>query len=1173
MQLRVWIIAFAASIFLKTGFSLYEFWFNDPVEVVQKSLVTAVEKQKADIESVAAAVLENHSGGIKTNHSYRVYSNGELILWSDNTPVPAYSTIRAIDSIGFDRDTTHLVLKREIDNKGSNVEIYSLSTIRTKYEITNQYLKNSSNRALFKGYNVEIGGSEIINVGPLSIPVEIEAKTVGALDGIIALLVFCTGLGLLFSVFDRLFLSVAIFELQLSFVLLVPVIRAIQLYLLPIELSLDGILFNRLIYSAGWIHPTMADLVLNIGLVLWIIAKLSNLVDQNLVESHINKYLRWLVLTILIFVSIASSLVLYESLLSLSINSQVTVDISKTIAVEVARVYVYIAATMHIFAYLAFNHLVVKIINYLKSAEVELRILLSISVLLGLVIFPISYYWVILVHLLLALFLKINPSSFSITPSSSFYFLLFLSVIGSTISGLSVYRYDEQTELIRKQRFVSNLLIGNDIIGEYHLNNAINAITEESSYRTRFLNPILVNQNLVYSVDQSLSNYLDKYELDLFVYDSIGKPYGFTSEVSLQYWLTEYDRTPFETSYRNIYFIPDLSNGRHRYVCIIRFQDRGKPLGYYVLQLTLKKYVNKSVFPELLVESTPQFDITDYDYAYYNSNGLVYSQGNFPFEAIESGIQTNEYEDRGYHFFIRTLESGDQIFVASKAYSLRAILSNISFFFILTLIPIGLLPFIANNGKPNKSLALKIQWFAGLSFTIPILIISLGILNVLNQSYKSEINKNYEKRANTISEYLVEDVERFISNDLNRVRFAQNLSDVATISQSDIMVYNEKGGLMGSNRDEVFSQNLLSPIINPKAKRRIVEKQFQSVILDESIGTLDFKTVYTGIFSYSDGQLLGILAVPFFDFKNHLNRQQVEVFNNIIALFTIIFIVTLIVGNYSLRTLIDPIRLISERLHSINYVEEFNEPLTYDSEDEIGLLVKEYNGMMEKLSRSREELAKIQKETAWKEIARQVAHEIKNPLTPMKLKIQQLQRDFDNSSREHAVLESLLTQVDALSSTADSFSAFAQMPAPQNAIFSFSDLVTNIISLYKSDDLILTSDVESELLVYADQKIFSQILNNLVLNALQSMDGKEQRLEFALEKKGSKAIFSLRDWGIGIQPELQDKVFVPYFSTKATGSGIGLALAKKGIEQAGGNIWFESEADAGTTFYISLPLS
>jgi signal transduction histidine kinase len=460
----------------------------------------------------------------------------------------------------------------------------------------------------------------------------------------------------------------------------------------------------------------------------------------------------------------------------------------------------------------------------------------------------------------------------------------------------------------------------------------------------------------------------------------------------------------------------------------------------------------------------------------------------------------------------------------------------------------------------------KIQLYLGLAFMIPLLIAGFALLNTLNTSYREEINRSYIKQALYISEILSNDIEE-VNNEMGAYR----LAEISSYIQSDLSFYNESGYLVATSQPEIFNLNLQGNLINPVVFDELVAKENQSMIAEESVGSLDYKVCYA-VVNTINNQVAGFIAMPFFDSKNHLRRQQIEVFGNLITIFGFIFIMAIVFGNAILNNLLYPLRMVADKIRKVT-LQEVNKPIQYESSDEIGSLVKDYNQMLIKLEDSKLALAKSQKETAWKEIAKQVAHEIKNPLTPMQLKIQQMLRKHESGSKEHETLMSLLTQVDTLSQIAESFSAFAEMPAPDNQIFNWGNLTKEVVELYSAEDVEILMDIDPDINIEADKDIFRRILNNVVLNALQSVVDKQARVSIKLEERSGKGLLSVTDNGKGVPDELKDKIFLNYFSTKSTGSGIGLALAKKGIENAGGNIWFESKQDEGTTFFISMPVA
>ena len=401
------------------------------------------------------------------------------------------------------------------------------------------------------------------------------------------------------------------------------------------------------------------------------------------------------------------------------------------------------------------------------------------------------------------------------------------------------------------------------------------------------------------------------------------------------------------------------------------------------------------------------------------------------------------------------MQDGRMLMVVSSAYSNYAIFANIAFIFILGLFFFGSVFFIMTRLRPIEifSLTNKIQLYVGLAFLVPTAIVSVLILSQLTSSYRAEINRSHQKRAVNIAQNFKQDLALFLNNNTNKYQLIQKIIEIANLSRSDINLYGAKGQMLASSSEDIFDQNILSKKIHPMAYEHIIDGRGQTKIIEETLAGVKFKTVYVAVYGDQINQLMGIIALPFFDSKNHVNDQQIEVFNNFMVFFTSIFILTLLVGNYGMKGIIKPIKMIAERMRRTQFMSEEIAPLTYKEKDEIGMLVFEYNQMLAKLDQSKNELAKIQKETAWRELAQQVAHEIKNPLTPMKLKIQQMQRAMNDSEVNYEVLNSLLGQIDNLSSIADSFSSFAQWPAPHNEVFDFSKLVRETSSLYASDDL------------------------------------------------------------------------------------------------------------------------
>ena len=251
------------------------------------------------------------------------------------------------------------------------------------------------------------------------------------------------------------------------------------------------------------------------------------------------------------------------------------------------------------------------------------------------------------------------------------------------------------------------------------------------------------------------------------------------------------------------------------------------------------------------------------------------------------------------------------------------------------------------------------------------------------------------------------------------------------------------------------------------------------------------------------------------------------------------------------------------------------------ADDEIGTLIDEYNRMIKKLEDSAELLAQSERDAAWREMAKQVAHEIKNPLTPMKLSIQYLTHAYQSNPQDiepllKRVSGTLIEQIDNLAQIATEFSSFAKMPRAKNSSFVINQLVNNVHELFSKGEAkadLSLSLPEEEFIIFADKNQLMRVLNNLIKNAVQAIpDNRKGVIKVSLFREDKIAIIKVSDNGSGIPNDMLDKVFVPNFTTKSSGTGIGLAISKNIIEAISGQIYFKTELGSGTDFYVELPI-
>ena len=1116
----------------------------------------------------------------------RVFLNGGLIYWNTTDYLPEYTALKKQASLYTIQDATGLkiVRRQEVVANKDLIEIFSIINVFSIPPVNNQYLENRYNQQLFENQKVSIeedGQHKVSYQGQRLFSFSIGEQNQQFnewIELIVLLMIVALAVSWILQVGA---------ESSWLWGIAVLVLGRLVLFGWSIMSVSSLTIFNPIYFTSGSLNHSLGDLALNTLLVLFSLS----LIYVRFAKQVISKGrqlsgsddLSSVIVSVLGLVGF--TYLFYESVWLILEHSQVNLDISDSIQFDELRIVAYLAVVLVAMSFLVVITLAMQVFYVSRVSRARFFLFLIIAAIIGGLLFG-NDLWLPLGILVLMTFLiqvfnlitTINTLRYQ-----SFVYLVIVFAFLSSIFSFSIYKHYERDQLIAKERFASRLLIRNDILGEYYLSQILEEIANDRYVRTRLLSRLLARQNIREKIKrQFLSSYFKKYDIDVYLFDAEGASLQDDNR-SYDQWREEYAYDSLRTDYENIYFIEDKAeNVRNKYVCYLDISAYGRDVGHIVLDLTLKKFIPLSVFPELLLESKYYMGANEeFDYGVFKNGEILYKQGRVTFENKlyssdfkNPGLYEEGIEQEGYHYYGMKTSDGRIMIIVSPTYDFQAILSNLSFVFLLMLFFVAFL-FLLGRVTSNRTpfnLSTKIQLFLGLSFLVPMIIVSVALINTLNTSYKEEIDRNFRKRSFNIAENILDQSEAYFSSLINVDDYANEVSKAAAIAQSDLNIYDVDGRLVTTSQPEIFRLGLLSGLLNPEALYKINQKREQNIIADQHIGTLDFKTSYTALRSYKDGRVLGILAMPYFDSKNHLRRQQVEVFNNLVVIFSFIFLISLIGGNFIIGQLVKPLKKIGDRISKTS-LQETNQPIQYEAQDEIGSLVKEYNKMLLKLEESKEALAVSQKESAWKEIARQVAHEIKNPLTPMRLKIQQLMRNADTESREYKAYTTLITQVDSLSSIADSFSEFAKMPAPKPENIDLIHLVENTLNLYHGEDATIYKDYEVEqAMVSIDPKIFSRTITNIVLNAIQSVEDDQPNIHINVKVIGGKVQLSIEDNGKGIAEDQREKIFTPYFSTKTTGSGIGLAVAKKGIENAGGNIWFESVEGEGTTFYITLPV-
>lgn len=397
-----------------------------------------------------------------------------------------------------------------------------------------------------------------------------------------------------------------------------------------------------------------------------------------------------------------------------------------------------------------------------------------------------------------------------------------------------------------------------------------------------------------------------------------------------------------------------------------------------------------------------------------------------------------------------------------------------------------------------------------------------------------------------------------------------DLRDLSFTYETDINVYDMSGNLLASSTPELFEKGIISTHIAPEP----FFSREQEMLRREQIGDMQYLAGYTAFINGNYVQI-GYIEVPSFISEDEVDAEVDDFLARILPIFLIVLIIALFFSVAVTRTMTKPLNSLSDSLQHLK-IGQRNAHIDYQGQDEVGILVQRYNELVDQLEDSAEKLAKSEREGAWRTMARQIAHEINNPLTPMKLTIQQLQRCKDTDRFDAYFTKSttlLIEQIDNLSRIAQSFSAFAKMPEVKPSEIDVAQKLYSVISLFRNNqEHVPIRYVGADMGVHAmaDGEQISQVFSNLIKNALQAIENAaEGDIIIILKELPGKVEITVSDNGCGIPEDIRDKVFMPNFTTKSTGTGLGLAISKNIVEGSGGSIHFET-SDKGTTFHILL---
>ena len=1166
--------------------------FEQELNNIDKRLFEEIQHYKsiidtAGLEKLLKRDISYHNFLESEGIAIYVYSDGNLKFWSSNK----FIVPPDISKSGLSKSKNGFYLKEVFQENGTI--IIAQFYIKKAFNFQNSYIDNSFDDKLFldEGWDIQledlIGGSKItlesnkdvFFIKPNSL-YESPNNIILMILEIIGLFVFFTGC-IFFS---------ARLKLVPKLLLLVSTLIFVRLFLLIFKapVNLHGLeIFDSKLLAFSKLVPSLGDLLLYVLFALVLSFSLFKHTDYSIRGFH--RYKIFFVLLGFGFIYLMTWGII-ETVEGLVMHSEIPLDLSHILSVEYTTLIALFCIGGIVAVYVIFCWKLIELFSKIGLKRNFILIAFSSTIslisIVGLSIgFSDAYeiLWSLPVFSLLCYSYYSNQKIISFSISISLLFLFSLMITQSLRS------YTDEKIIDDKMQLLNKLAKDKDLIAEYLFQNV-----QDSMRANNYLYELISSSS---NDDQDVFEYIkkkyfkgfwDRFDLQVnpcFKGDSILFLKDSSPSVSCDFFFSDIINSSGLEVSPGFYYL-DNENGRISYLGIISFNKESK----IYLELDSKFKPDGVGFPTLLLDEQIERKSLnpEYGFAHFKSGELIKQKGSVLFStklsyySIPSLNKWNYFEqDKITHLVKRT---GDNVYFLSQkmtsTWNQMAFYSYLfAFFSILTIVTTLIYRFF--YGKVIESSSFKTRFQSVIIFILffSTVFIGLGSVYYLKNQYNQ---KNFDAISEKIMSVKIEVEQKlgeYESIDASNKDYAQlMLEKFSKVFFTDINLFDSNGKLVASSQYDIFKEGLVGDRMNPLAMYQMLFNAQSQFVQIEEIEGMQFLSAYVPFYN-NQGVLMAYLNLPYFARSNDLKN---EISNFIVALlniYVLLIVLALVIGLILTNKITEPLRLIQEKMANIQ-LGESNELINYTGNDEIGRLVNEYNRMIIELTESATRLAESEREDAWREMAKQVAHEIKNPLTPMKLSIQHLQMRwliFDEKERQErfdAFAKNLIQQIDTLSVIAGEFSSFAVLGETEFKTINLSEIIKSAVEVYNwTNGVEVIFDNQDELIIKGDKDQMLRVFNNLIKNAIQSIPSDRNGLVrvFATIDQSVLKVF-VEDNGEGILKVNYRNIFVPNFTTKSSGMGLGLAMVQKIIENMGGQIYFETEEGLGTKFIIELEI-
>ena len=1137
----------------------------------------------------------------------QVYQDDSLIFWNNSRFTGAFEPTQITGFVALENLSGYLIKQQT-----AGYNLFYLIPLRDNYAYENRFLQNRyflHFDAIDEIKLLPVGGvgqpvrgpdgQIAFHIGVQGNPGYINLPSNEKFSGSCFLLAIAAAIFLFFLRIEREQVERKAWYSLLEFMLPVLIIR-ILLFQYRTELGLGALpLFDPAIFASHWLLPSFGDLLLHLLVIVLFLLFLFRY--RNIYHQKQAGFIR--VFKSFPSLFLISMLVVFFFLVSLLICRDLV--FSSDIPIGIDQLFEFNAYTyLALFTYLIFicinaAHFYL-LFKYLLRDKSLMRVSVLFMLIAGFIIWVFSFtgeqvwlrkyaaWWVLLVGVVF--WLRLHRWRHRQT-----YYILV--ALWSMFVG-----YQVSEALFRKQienaRYTARKIYApNDATAVYLFLDLVPRLQEDD---------LLKNQAIVTLDDQQrlqsrlgyeyFKGYLEKY---LLAETSVLQGPGVQPQqtVNIAEDLQQFDRFSMLRQFKQ--------NARQGYTMRVPFVGVNNTVDTLFMRLLQKSLKPESPLPNLLIEGdlVSRESFSSFSFAVYEENKLIQQGGKYPYQLIDNSWKNSEGEFNliqldGLSHFIYRPDDANIIVVSFAAAGWVRPLSVASGLFTLAI----LLLFLANRVVDTRA-----SWrrFVRLSYRnrIEIALIGSVLAILLFIGYITITYTVLRSKSNT--EELVtgrlQDIQSAVEGGLRlrtgllQISPAQRseLNQVSGNLQADFSIFDLQGRLIFSSQTKMYERGLLGNYMHPQAYNEVARSQRTIFLQSEEIGDFSFTSAYVPLRD-SKSQLVGILNMPSFDTDAQEQAELNEFVGNLVSLYFIILLAASVIVFWLAERITSPIQLITQVINRTKEGLRGQMP-DWKREDEIGVLINSYNAMVQELDQSAVLLARSERESAWREMARQISHEIRNPLTPMKLKLQRLLRDFtENPERFKDRFKSetglVLEQIDVLAAVAGEFSSFAQVQVGEKSVFDLRESLQSVVSLYDQGGKLQFVDLTRPAIeipqgnsilmrerqscaVFGDAMQIQRAFQNLIKNALQAVpEERMPEVKVTLSRSDALWVIEVTDNGTGIAAENRDRIFQPNFTTKSSGMGLGLAIVKKIMEQNEGQVGFETTEGVGTRFYVRLPV-